>query len=49
MGNHSPLHRFATLRTNRVAGDDREVALLALALRPLSNPAFHLNLIRPSE
>jgi hypothetical protein len=39
----------ATLRTNRVAGDDREVALLALALRPLSNRAFHLNLIRPSE
>jgi RNHCP domain len=51
-GEWAIIHRCtgcATLRTNRVAGDDREVALLALALRPLSNPAFHLDLIRPSE
>tara|TARA_R110000744_G_scaffold40399_1_gene91655 strand:- start:2799 stop:3167 length:369 start_codon:yes stop_codon:yes gene_type:complete len=33
------------LRTNRVAGDDDELALLALALRPLSSPAFPLDLM----
>lgn len=32
------------LRTNRVAGDDSERSLLALALRPLANPAFPLDL-----
>jgi len=31
------------LRTNRVAGDDAERALLALALRPLARPAFPLD------
>lgn len=35
------------LRTNRVAGDDDEVALLLLALRPLNNPAFPIELLRP--
>ncbi len=33
------------LRTNRVAGDDDELALLALALRPVSNPAFPIDLL----
>ncbi|MEM1330877.1 MAG: RNHCP domain-containing protein [Planctomycetota bacterium] len=28
------------VRTNRIAGDDDEMALLALALRPLARPAF---------
>jgi hypothetical protein len=32
---------------NRIAGDDRELALLALALRPIANPAFPLDAIRP--
>lgn len=31
-----------TLRTNRIAGDDHELALLGLALRPLASPAFPL-------
>lgn len=31
------------LRTNRIAGDDHELALLALALRPISRPAFPLD------
>lgn len=31
------------LRTNRIAGDDDERALLALALRPIANPAFPLD------
>lgn len=33
------------LRTNRIAGDDDELALLALALRPISSPAFPLELL----
>lgn len=33
------------LRANRIAGDDHELALLFLALRPLSRPAFPLDLI----
>lgn len=32
-----------TLKTNRVAGDDRELALLQLALRPLAHPPFPLD------
>ncbi len=31
------------LRTNRIAGDDRELALLQLALRPLARPPFPLD------
>ena len=31
------------LRTNRIAGDDSALALLGLALRPLSRPAFPLD------
>jgi hypothetical protein len=33
----------AWLRTNRIAGDDHALALLALALRPIANPAFPLD------
>lgn len=36
------------LRTNRIAGDDDERALLALALRPIANPAFPIDSIRRS-
>lgn len=35
--------RCATLRVNRIAGDDSERALLALALRPLARPAFPID------
>lgn len=31
------------LRSNRIAGDDHELSLLALALTPIANPAFPLN------
>ena len=31
------------LKTNRIAGDDREVALLQLVLRPLASPPFPLD------
>ena len=32
-----------TLRENRIAGDDNELALLSLAVRPLSQPPFPLD------
>lgn len=35
-----------TVRTNRVAGDDHERSLLALALRPIAHPAFPLDDLR---
>jgi len=34
------------LKTNRIAGDDQERALLALALRPIARPAFPLDDLR---
>jgi hypothetical protein len=34
------------MKTNRVAGDDMERSLLALALRPVANPAFPLDDLR---
>ena len=36
--------RCGTLRSNRIAGDDDPTALLRLATRPLSCPAFPLEL-----
>ncbi len=33
----------ATLKVNRIAGDDSERTLLALALRPLARPAFPID------
>ena len=44
-GEWSVVHRCTTcglIRTNRVAGDDDEVALLCLALRPLADMPFPL-------
>ncbi|MGP1308787.1 MAG: RNHCP domain-containing protein [Phycisphaerales bacterium] len=35
--------RCHALKLNRIAGDDSERALLALALRPIANPAFPLD------
>lgn len=35
-----------TLKTNRIGGDDHERSLLALALRPVANPAFPLDDLR---
>jgi len=46
-GEWAIIHRCCgcgVLRTNRIAGDDEERALLALALRPIANPAFPLDL-----
>ena len=35
------------MRTNRIAGDDHELSLLMLVLKPLANPAFPLDFFRP--
>jgi len=51
-GEWAIIHRCTScnaLRANRIAGDDRELALLALALRPIANPAFPLDAIRPGS
>ena len=45
-GEWAIIHRCTgcqALKANRIAGDDREVALLQLALRPLAQPAFPLD------
>lgn len=45
-GEWALIHRCTgcgTIGTNRVAGDDEERSLLALALRPIANPAFPLD------
>ena len=34
-----------TIKTNRIAGDDHELALLQLALKPLSKPPFPLEVL----
>jgi len=38
-----------TIRTNRVAGDDNALTLLALAVRPLARPPFPLDTLLPKE
>ncbi len=50
-GEWAIIHRCtgcSTLRTNRIAGDDHELSLLALALRPIASPAFPLDDFRPA-
>jgi hypothetical protein len=45
-GEWAIIHRCAgcgELKANRIAGDDDERSLLALALKPLANPAFPLD------
>ncbi|MFP4053640.1 MAG: RNHCP domain-containing protein, partial [Phycisphaerae bacterium] len=45
-GEWSLVHRCqqcATVRVNRIAGDDNPLALLSLATRPLARPAFPLD------
>ncbi len=47
-GEWSVVHRCLScnlIRTNRIAGDDDETALLALALRPLVNLPFPLDVL----
>jgi hypothetical protein len=49
-GEWALIHRCTachTLRANRIAGDDRELALLSLALRPIANPAFPIDALSP--
>ena len=35
--------RCGAIRTNRIAGDDNELALMSLAVRPLASPPFPLD------
>jgi ribosome biogenesis GTPase len=45
-GEWSVIHRCSkcgALRMNRIVGDDNEVLLLSLALRPIALPAFPLD------
>lgn len=37
-----------TLRSNRIAGDDNEMLLISLAIRPLAMPPFPLHLLTAS-
>jgi len=49
-GEWAILHRCTgckQIKANRAAGDDDEVALLMLVLRPLAHPAFPLEALRP--
>jgi hypothetical protein len=51
-GEWALIHRCkgcGALKVNRIAGDDDELALLSLAIRPLANPAFPLDAIRPPD
>lgn len=51
-GEWAIIHRCTACRkiqVNRIAGDDRELALLQLALRPLAFPPFPLDDLRPSN
>lgn len=36
-------NKCGTLKENRIAGDDNELALLSLAVRPVAQPPFPLN------
>ena len=50
-GEWAIIHRCTgcgVLRTNRIAGDDHELSLLSLALRPLAQPAFPLDFTAPA-
>jgi hypothetical protein len=45
-GEWAIIHRCTgcgAIKTNRIAGDDLELALLQLVLRPLANPPFPLD------
>lgn len=48
-GEWAVIHRCTqcgVIKTNRIAGDDSERTLLALAIRPLARPAFPLDDVR---
>ncbi len=51
-GEWAVVHRCGgcgTLRANRIAGDDNEGLLLALALKPLARPAFPVDRMKLGE
>lgn len=38
-----------TLKANRIAGDDNEMALLSIAVRPVARPPFPLDGLSPGQ
>lgn len=51
-GEWAVIHRCTACQkigTNRIAGDDDERVLLALALRPIANPAFPIDSLRSTS
>jgi len=51
-GEWAIVHRYAKcdgIRTNRIAGDDNELALMSLAVRPLASPPFPLERLAPGH
>jgi ribosome biogenesis GTPase / thiamine phosphate phosphatase len=50
-GDWAIIHRCRScgeLSSNRIAGDDNELALVSLAVRPLSQPPFPLSRLQPA-
>jgi hypothetical protein len=50
-GDWAILHRCRScgaIHSNRIAGDDNELALVALAVRPISQPPFPLERLTPA-
>lgn len=41
--------RCGALRSNRIAGDDSDIALMSLAVKPLAMPPFPLDRIMPQK
>jgi len=41
--------KCGVLRTNRIAGDDNELLLISLALKPIAQPAFPLDGVSIAE
>lgn len=41
--------RCGTIHSNRIAGDDNELALLSIAVRPVAQPSFPLAFVTRAE
>ncbi len=51
-GEWAIIHRCrecGALRTNRIAGDDNDILLVSLAVRPIARPPFPLDSVMPLE
>ena len=41
--------RCGMIRSNRIAGDDNELLLMSMAVRPLAQPPFPLDRLTPAQ